>query len=74
MQDIWTEAGECMWNMWRKLHGWGSVLGWTEWDGRRLWHAWEIIAVHTRCSCEFVNERENLEDVELDGKIILILS
>ena len=27
--------------------------------------------MHTRCSCEIVKERGNLEDMELDGKIIL---
>jgi hypothetical protein len=27
--------------------------------------------MHTRCSCEIVKKIDNLEDVELDGKIIL---
>ena len=27
--------------------------------------------MRTHCSCEIVKERDNLEDVELDGKIIL---
>ena len=27
--------------------------------------------MHTRDSCEIVKERDNLEDMELDGKIIL---
>jgi len=27
--------------------------------------------MHTRCPCEIVKERDNSEDVELDGKIIV---
>jgi len=44
-----------------------------EWDGRGMWYVGETGEVHTGCWWGDVREGDHLENLGIDGRIILIL-
>ena len=45
-----------------------------EWYGQSMWHVWETGEVHTGFLWGDPREREHLEDLGVDGRIILKFS
>ena len=48
-----------------------GLLNHEEWDGRAMWHVWEAGEVHTALWSGDLRERRHLEDLGVDGRIIL---